>query len=71
MAQSSASKSRTGPREAQLPPFTVGEAAVQGSAAHSANHLDNKRRQRGVVGEVACVMGTTAPDLAYRSHANR
>ena len=33
MAQSSASKSRTGPRVAQLPPFDGGEAAVQGSEA--------------------------------------
>ena len=78
MAQSSAGTSRTGPRAAQLPPLAVSEAAPRGSevtprggAAHSANHLGNKRRQRGVVGEVACVMGTTAPDLACRSHANR
>ena len=75
MAQSSASKSRTGPRVAQLPPFDGGEAAVRGSevtvrgsevtprggAAHSANHLDSKRRQRGVVGEMTCVVDATAP----------
>ena len=33
MAMPPADKSRTGPREAQLPPFDGGEAAVQGSEA--------------------------------------
>ena len=53
------------------PPLTVSEVTPRGSAAHSANHLDNKRRQRGVVGEMACVVDATAPDLVCRSHMNR
>ena len=38
--------------------------------AHSADHLGDKRQQWGVVGEVVCVVGTTAPGLVCRSHAN-
>ena len=70
VAMSSAGKSSTGPRVAQFPTLAVGEGAVRGGA-HVANHLGDKRRQRGVVGEVVCVVDATAPDLVYRSHMNR
>ena len=74
----SACRRRVAPLMVQFPPFTGGEAAVRGGEAavrgyvapHSANHLGHKRRQRGVVGEIACVVSTTAPNLAYRSHMN-
>ena len=71
VATSPAGTSRTGPREAQLPPLAGGEVTPRGSAAHSADHLGNKRRQWGVVGEVVCVVGAMAPGLVCRSHANR
>ena len=38
--------------------------------AHSADHLGDKRRQWGVVGEVVCVVGKTVSDMVCRSHAN-
>jgi len=39
--------------------------------AQSADHLGEKRRQWAVAGEVVCDVGTTAPGLVCRSHANR
>ena len=38
--------------------------------AQSADHLGDKRQQWGVAGEVVCDLGTTAPGLAWSSHAN-
>ena len=67
VATLSAGKTRRGPREAQVPPFTGGEVAVRGGAARVANHLGNKRRQRGVAGEVVCVVDAMAPGLVCRS----
>ena len=55
----------------QFPPFGCCEVEVQGGVrAQSADHLCEKRRQRGVVGEVVCDVGTTVPGLVGRSHAN-
>ena len=68
MAMPPAGTSRTGPRVAQLPQFTVGGGAPRGSAAHVANHLGDKRRQRGFVGEMACVVDATAPPGASLAH---
>ena len=56
-----ADKSRTGPRAAQVPQYTVGDVTPRGGAAQVANHLGDKRRQRGVAGEVVCVVDATAP----------
>ena len=38
--------------------------------AHSADHLGEKRRQWGVVGEVVCVLCKTVSDMVCCSHAN-
>jgi len=38
--------------------------------AQSADHLGEKRRQWGVVGEVVCVLGKTISDMVCCSHAN-
>ena len=38
--------------------------------AQSADHLGEKRRQWGVVGEVVCVLGKTVSDMVCCSHAN-
>ena len=65
---SSAAKSRTGPRVAQFPTLAVGESAPRGGAAQVANHLGNKRRQRGVVGEMACIVDATAPPGVSLAH---
>ena len=68
MAMSSAGKSRTGPRIGQFPPLAVSEAVPRGGAAQVANHLGDKRRQRGVVGKVVCVVGATAPPGVSLAH---
>ena len=48
-----------------------GEVEVQGGVrAQSADHLGDRRRQWGVVGEVVCVLGKTVSDMVCRSHAN-
>ena len=39
--------------------------------AQSADHLSEKRRQWGVVGEVVYVLGKTVSDMVCCSHANR
>ena len=48
-----------------------GEVEVQGGVrAQSADHLGERRRQWGVVGEVVCVLGKTVSDMVCCSHAN-
>ena len=55
----------------QFPPFSGGEVAVRGGVrAHIAGHRGDKRRQWGVVGEAVCIVDTTTPGRACRSHAN-
>ena len=62
----------------QNPPFGGGKVVVRGGVvavqggvrAQSADHLGEKRRQWGVVGEVVCVLGKTVSDMVCCSHAN-
>ena len=63
---------------AAIPPFAGGEVTVRNSEvevqggvrAHIADHRGDKRRQWGVVGEAVCIVDTTTPDRARRSHTN-
>ena len=58
-------------QEPLQPPLEPSGRASGQRGAQVANHLGDKRRQRGVVGKVVCVVDATAPDLVYRSHMNR
>ena len=59
-----------GPLMARIPRLPVVRPRSGRRGARIADQLGDKRRQRGVVGEVACVLGTTAPCLARRSHVH-
>ena len=48
----------------------AGEDGPRRQSAQSADHLGEKRRQWGVVGEVVCVLGKTISDMVCCSHAN-
>ena len=74
----SACRRRVAPLLLQFPPFAGSEIAVRGGEvavrggvrAHIAGHRGDKRRQWGVVGEAVCIVDTTTPDRARRSHTN-